>query len=548
MSVAMQPVAGGALGTLIPQINTGALIVGLLSGLVTGLLTAGLIAVVTQGYRRFRPPHRIGYEVLSDKPIGQGRTAAARRGPLRWLPRTPSAAAAPAAPGGTMWVPAIRDEQGRVTTVENASQVVIEIRHIGREAISTGDFHGNDPVTVRFPGRKVLDFQVAWTRLRDPALGNGQAPKPGGDGCFTLPPWPMNPHESFTLEALLTDPRPNENGGPKRPTVTVSGFISDGGFEPYHRRLRRWLAAATAMVVALLVGVVVALAVSGSPLLPRPVCVPGSVSFKGSTAFAPIVNEVAALYEQSCPNARITVRAIGSARGLAELKNQKSGPPIVAMYDGQPSWRSLFPGYRPQPVGVVIFAVVGNWHLPARLFTAGMSPEQIAWSFAHPLQPQPSYVPRFVPVGRAGFSGTRQAFVRYALGGTDNAEQGAGLCPAQDRTSACLEDTTMDLLTYVNSKWDSIGYAEADALFFYPNVRVIPINGVAPTRANALSGRYKFVATENLYTRGTPKGLAAAFINFLTSSTVTADLRRHLFIGCSDLARSAALRGRCAPG
>ena len=536
-----------ALGALVPPINTGALVVGLLSGLLTGLLTAGLIAVVTQGYRRFRPPHRVGYEVLSDKSIGQGHASAGRGRPLGWLPRTRHAAAAPSTPSETMWLPAIRDEQGRVTTVENASQVVIEIRHIGREAISTGHFHRNDPVTVRFPGRTVMDFQVAWTRLRDPALGNGRTPNPGGDG-FTLPPWPMNPHESFTLEALLADPRPHGDGEPKRPTVTVTGFISDGGFEPCHRRLRRWLAAATAMGVALLVGVVAALAVSGSPLLPRPVCVPGSVSFKGSTAFAPIVNEVAALYEQSCPNSHITVRAIGSARGLAELKNQKSGPPIVAMYDGQPSWRSLFPGYRSRAVGVVIFAVVGNWHLPARLFTAGMSTDQIAWSFAHPLQPQPSYVPRFVPVGRAGFSGTRQAFVRYILGGADNAEQGAGLCPAKDRSSVCLEDTTMDLLTFVNSKWDSIGYAEADALFFYPNVRVIPVNGVAPTRANALSGRYKFVATEHLYTRGAPKGLVAAFINFLTSSTVTAGLRRHLFIGCADLARSAALRGRCSPG
>ena len=66
------------------------------------------------------------------------------------------------------------------------------------------------------------------------------------------------------------------------------------------------------MMVALLVGVVVALVVSdGSRPPPGLVCVPGSVSFKGSTAFAPIVNEVAALYERFCPGARITVRAVG---------------------------------------------------------------------------------------------------------------------------------------------------------------------------------------------------------------------------------------------
>jgi phosphate transport system substrate-binding protein len=76
-------------------------------------------------------------------------------------------------------------------------------------------------------------------------------------------------------------------------------------------------------------------------------------------------------------------------------------------------------------------------------------------------------------------------------------------------------------------------------------VGIIPIHGVAPTRANVLSGRYKFVATEHLYTRGAPSGLAADFIEFLTSSTATAELRRsHLFIGCSDLPGSK-LTVRC---
>jgi ABC-type phosphate transport system substrate-binding protein len=175
-----------------------------------------------------------------------------------------------------------------------------------------------------------------------------------------------------------------------------------------------------------------------------------------------------------------------------------------------------------------------------------MSTKQIAWSFAHPLEPQPGFVPHIVPVGRSGVSGTRQAFVHYVLGGSDKAESGAGLCPAADKNSVCVEDTTMDLLAYVSRKWYSIGYAEADALLFFPNVRVIPISGVAPTRANVLSGRYRFVATEHLYTRGAPKPLAAAFIKFLTSNTVTADLRRHMFIGCSGLSRSK-LKVRC-PG
>jgi ABC-type phosphate transport system substrate-binding protein len=360
----------------------------------------------------------------------------------------------------------------------------------------------------------------------------------------------MNARESFKLEALLTDPQPDGYSGLKRPTVTVTGFISGGDFKRYRRRLQRRLATAAAMVVALLAGVIVALAVSGgNRTAPRPVCGSGNLSFKGSTAFAPIVNEVAALYERYCPKARITVRAVGSGQGLADLVDNGGRIPVVAMYDGQPPAGLPF-GYRSRTVGVVVFAVVGNRHLPARLFTSGMTRQQITLAFAHPQQEADVLSARhFVPVGRTIVtwtpsgtvpripSGTRLTFVREVLlGGNDTAEQNAGPCPAVNKTGVCLEDTTMDLLAYVNNKWYSIGYAEADALLFFPNVGTIPIHGVTPTRANVLSGRYKFVATEHLYTRGAPAGLAADFIKFLTSSTATAELRRsHLFISCSDL-------------
>jgi hypothetical protein len=191
-----------------------------------------------------------------------------------------------------------------------------------------------------------------------------------------------------------------------------------------------------------------------------------------------------------------------------------------------------------------------------------MTRQQITLAFAYPQQEAAALSARhFVPVGRTIVtwtpsgtvsripSGTRLAFAREVLlGSNDTAEQNAGPCPAANNNPVCLEDTTMDLLAYLNSKWYSIGYAEADALLFFPNVGVIPISGVAPTRANVLSGRYKFVATEHLYTRGAPTGLTADFIKFLTSSTVTAELRRgHLFIGCSDLPGSK-LHVRCQPG
>ena len=105
--------------------------------------------------------------------------------------------------------------------------------------------------------------------------------------------------------------------------------------------------------------------------------------------------------------------------------------------------------------------------------------------------------------------------------------------------------------TYVDDTERTIGYAEADALPFFPSVAAIPIsvNGVGyePTRRNTRNGDYSFYATEYLYTNGIPNGLEADVIDFLTSRAVAAQLRDTSFISCPDLSGSK-LSGACSAG
>jgi hypothetical protein len=81
-------------------------------------------------------------------------------------------------------------------------------------------------------------------------------------------------------------------------------------------------------------------------------------------------------------------------------------------------------------------------------------------------------------------------------------------------------------LTYIDDTERTIGYAEAEALPFFPSAAAIPIsvNGVGyePTRRNTRNGDYSFYATEYLYTNGIPSGLEADVIDFLTSRAVAA--------------------------
>jgi ABC-type phosphate transport system substrate-binding protein len=102
----------------------------------------------------------------------------------------------------------------------------------------------------------------------------------------------------------------------------------------------------------------------------------------------------------------------------------------------------------------------------------------------------------------------------------------------------------MDLLTYVNRVPNAIGYAEADALPYFPNVMTVPINGTLPTRAATLRGAYHFVATEYLYTAERPHGLTSAYLDYLSSDAMAVRLRDRDYIGCTELS-GTSLSGQC---
>ena len=68
----------------------------------------------------------------------------------------------------------------------------------------------------------------------------------------------------------------------------------------------------------------------------------------------------------------------------------------------------------------------------------------------------------------------------------------------------CTAATSLDVLDYVNRTPASIGYVEADAVPYFTNLKVIKVDGYPPTRDTVLNQRYRFVASEYLYTAGQP--------------------------------------------
>lgn len=489
--------ASGFLGKVNDVIDSREVVTGLLVALIAGV--AGLV------FRAYRQRRRVSWTTLYDEPINQGPTKPA--GPNMWE---------------ISW-------QGR--QIEEGSLVVLEVQNTGGEHIE--EKHWAVPMYFTFPGRKVEHFKVRDAGDLYQLIHPDPQTLPGSDPSrIALPALPLNRKSSFKLLVLLTG---------LGTTIKDGGYLRSGHIARSKSSWRIRIMVGTA-VAALLVGTTGGVWLANRVLDPVAVCANGTLTVEGSTAFAPIATEVKNAYEQSCPNAAITVVADGSRVGVDHLSANGSTS-TIAMSDGRPA-QPVDAKLNRHAAGVVLFAVVANRQLRStkpELFQDSSSVDALRTIFRNPARSE------VVVVGRTADSGTRATFDSTVLRSEDPASADAPSCPPATTQAAppvCTVKTTMDLLRYVDSTPNAIGYAEADALSFFPNVEVVPINGARPTRDDALAGRYPFVATEYLYTAGKPTDLTADYLQFLTGDAMTARLRGHGYIGCSELS-GTKLDGAC---
>jgi phosphate transport system substrate-binding protein len=245
-----------------------------------------------------------------------------------------------------------------------------------------------------------------------------------------------------------------------------------------------------------------------------PACATGSLQLIGSTAFRPIAQAAAAAYMNNCPGVTITVTGGDSDYGLTQVRDavqahSPSAGSMIAMYDGLPSDTK---GLSPYPMGVLILSVVAH----TGLFPSGnITTAELQKIFIKPGEQGK------VAVGRRAGSGTRRAFINDVLGRNPGAPD-KGSCPPPAGHSfssftSCTEDSTPDLLNFVNKTPNAIGYAAVSQLgSSYPQVSMINIDGVGPTTNNVGNKSYKFWAVENLYAAVQPTTLTKDFLNFLS--------------------------------
>jgi phosphate transport system substrate-binding protein len=244
-----------------------------------------------------------------------------------------------------------------------------------------------------------------------------------------------------------------------------------------------------------------------------PQCAKGTLRLIGSTAFKPIAQQAADTYMNDCPGAAITVTGGDSDYGLTQVRDavashSPSAGSMIAMYDGVPSDTA---GLSPYPMGVLIEAIVAH----TGLFTAGnITTTELKKIFVKPGEPGK------VAVGRRAGSGTRRAFDATFLG-SNPGEPDKGNCPPATGNkvsfTSCTEDSTPDLLKFVNGTPNAIGYAAVAQLGDgYPQVSTLTINGAAPSADNVRNKMYSFWAVEDLFAATQATALTTDFLNFLS--------------------------------
>jgi phosphate transport system substrate-binding protein len=210
----------------------------------------------------------------------------------------------------------------------------------------------------------------------------------------------------------------------------------------------------------------------------------------------------------------------------AVAAGSSSSESMIAMYDGLPS-ATATAGLKPYPVGALIFSVVAH---------TGLFPgSNITTSELRKLFTKPGERSA-VAVGRRAGSGSRETFITNVLGQNPGPPDKANCPPpagAAVSFTSCTEDSTGDLLNFVNKTPNAIGYAEVSApLADYPQVSVINIGGFAPTPADVRNRSYKFWTVEHLYTAAQPTVLAKDFLGFLPTHFVSKPPLD--FIACSE--------------
>lgn len=229
----------------------------------------------------------------------------------------------------------------------------------------------------------------------------------------------------------------------------------------------------------------------------------------GSTTILPIAEVAAEDFQKANPGKRVLVAGVGSSAGIESVSSGTS--------DIGTSSRELTPdekktlGLVDTPIALDAIAVIVS---PSNPVTA-LTKAQVSDIFQGRITNWKELGGPDLTIGlvnRDEASGTRDAFSKIVLGGKDF-----------DPTAAVLPGTGQ-VRSVVAQSPSAIGYISLG--FVDSTVKALSVDGIAPNEKTVADGSYPISRVLHFFTKGQPKGLTKAFIDFVLSTKIQEEVVR----------------------
>ncbi|MGP3776833.1 PstS family phosphate ABC transporter substrate-binding protein [Streptomyces sp. SDT5-1] len=415
--------------------------------------------------------------------------------------------------------------------MRDATLVLLRIENDGSRHVDTDDYIDASPygLTAEFPGRSIQALDVTLPDEHTNLMSYFEQ-RSGlrivAPSTLRIPKVPLKPGAYYKILVLLT-------GGHEGDEVLVTGDIKDGTLHENHSLTpdeKPPVFSVRARWTTVTLGVALIAAATLPLLTPSPLpddCESGRLRLTGSTAFAPVLKELAEKYRAHCGDEpRITVAARGSRTGVRELalSGAESGaePGVIAFSDGpRPASYTRLSESR---IAVSLFTLVA--HDGVRLTDLSTADvrrvyrgDVTNWSqLGGPDLP-------VVLVSRTSGSGTRSALTARVLAGADEPPASSDDCVNRTaRTSRggvlrCELDSTEQVLDTVAHTPGALGYSELRAASppdAPKGLHRLTLDGHTPNPDRLDAGGYPYREIEYAYTYGRPPAdsLASSFLSY----------------------------------
>lgn len=236
-----------------------------------------------------------------------------------------------------------------------------------------------------------------------------------------------------------------------------------------------------------------------------------NITLSGSSALLPLMEKSIEKFVEQYPDVEISAQAGGSGTGLQQVSEGSvniGNSDVFAeeKLDKVKADELVDHKVVAQGFGIVVSKDLGIENLTKEQIKDIFSGKIVNWKEVGGPDKE------ILVVHRPSSSGTRATFTKTILDGDKNIENDS-IGATQDNNGSVL--TTMKqndgAISYVALSYLNTDEAKA-------TLSTVSIDGVEPTKENITTGKYTFWSWGHMYTKGEPKDLEKAFIEFVQSA------------------------------